>query len=218
MFHDADPGQSQWPQGAGLVASISSVIADALALSDEDGRVLAVNRAYERLYGYAEVELVGHSFARIFPEERRAWAESAYRETFRLGGPSVHRTTVCRADGTDCRVESRITFVRRDGGRVAMLSVIHPLSDSDDHSITSVLRPVLEIDRLHQLHDLYARDAIAFAGRALDGAMANQVVENALLATWRLGAAEAGHSCDIDRLFLQRLQGSLPTPLSAAIR
>ncbi|MDF3041567.1 MAG: signal transduction histidine kinase, partial [Thermomicrobiales bacterium] len=45
---------------------------EALALSDHDGVVLAVNPAYCALYGRPPEELVGRSFAVIFPEEQRA--------------------------------------------------------------------------------------------------------------------------------------------------
>jgi PAS domain S-box-containing protein len=44
---------------------------DAMALSDPDGAVLMVNPAYCALYGYPREEVVGQSFALIFPPEHR---------------------------------------------------------------------------------------------------------------------------------------------------
>jgi len=45
---------------------------DALALSDAEGILLAANPAYLRLYGYTAEQLLGQSFALIFPEAQRA--------------------------------------------------------------------------------------------------------------------------------------------------
>jgi len=44
---------------------------DAMALSDSEGIVIAANPAYYRLYGYTPEEVVGHSYAIIFPEKER---------------------------------------------------------------------------------------------------------------------------------------------------
>ncbi|HEX2280721.1 MAG TPA: PAS domain S-box protein [Thermomicrobiales bacterium] len=45
---------------------------EAMALSDPDGTVMAVNPAYCALYGLLPEQVVGHNFAIIFPEETRA--------------------------------------------------------------------------------------------------------------------------------------------------
>lgn len=98
---------------------------DAMALSDPDGRVLAANPAYYKLYGYSTEEVIGHSFAVIFPEPVRAAAEAQYREVFR--GPAQQgpfESVVRRRDGTERIVEARISFVEEDGRRVAMLNVV----------------------------------------------------------------------------------------------
>src|SRR3954468_12083751 len=55
---------------------------EALALSDRDGRVMDVNPAYWALYGLAPDEIIGHSFAIIFPEEERASAIEQYHAAF----------------------------------------------------------------------------------------------------------------------------------------
>ena len=48
---------------------------DALALSDPDGRAIAANPAYEALHGYTLDEIIGNTFAVIFPEAERQDAE-----------------------------------------------------------------------------------------------------------------------------------------------
>jgi PAS domain S-box-containing protein len=55
---------------------------EALAFSDPEGIVLAVNPAYCALYGRAPEEIIGHEFAVIFPEAERAGAMEQYRAVF----------------------------------------------------------------------------------------------------------------------------------------
>lgn len=102
--------------------------ADATALSDENGIVLAVNPAYCRLYGFAADQLVGSSFAVIFPEEERADAELQYRQIFQRGEESSHESHVQSADQVDLIVDARASFIQRDGGGVAMLSTIRDIT------------------------------------------------------------------------------------------
>jgi PAS domain S-box-containing protein len=102
---------------------------DAMALSDAKGTVLAVNPAYYRLYGGTPAEVIGTSFARIFPAEARAWAEQTYRKTFWTQPPGMlFESNVHSADGNDRVVESRIDFVERAGVRVGMLSVVRDIT------------------------------------------------------------------------------------------
>lgn len=104
--------------------------ADAMALSDPNGVVLAANPAYYALYGYPAEAVIGHSFAVIFPEEVRGWAEEQYRIVFNSQpvGPTFE-STIRRADGTERIVESRIDFVTKNGQRTAMLSVIRDITE-----------------------------------------------------------------------------------------
>lgn len=92
--------------------------------------MLAANPAYFRLYGYAPEEVVGRSFALIFPSEQRAWAEAQYQEVFRSELPSPVMQSVVRSrDGQERVVESRVSFLERDGRRTAMLSIVRDVSD-----------------------------------------------------------------------------------------
>ena len=112
---------------------------EAMALSDPDGTVLAANPAYLQLYGLAESEVVGNSFAVIFPEEQRASAEQQYREVF--NGPNLPRayeTHVRLKDGAERIVETRADFVVDDGRRIAMVSAIRDVTDR--HAADRVMR------------------------------------------------------------------------------
>ena len=77
-----------------------AIAADAMALSDPDGTVLLANPAYNQLYGLTPGEVLGHSFAVIFPESARAAAQAQYRAVF--ADPQVvpaYEATIRRGDG-----------------------------------------------------------------------------------------------------------------------
>jgi PAS domain S-box-containing protein len=101
-----------------------------MALSDASGTVLAANPAYYELYGYAPDEVLGRSFALIFPSEQRAAAQAQYEEVFnRQTPPEVPRSIVRNKAGADRVVESRVIFVEQRGERKAMLSIIRDVTD-----------------------------------------------------------------------------------------
>jgi PAS domain S-box-containing protein len=103
---------------------------EALALSDPEGIVLAVNPAYCALYGRAPEEVVGHTFAVIFPEAERAGAMEQYRAVFAdPNPPHSYETRVQRADGTERVVEARADFLVQDGARVAMISAVRDITE-----------------------------------------------------------------------------------------
>ena len=104
--------------------------ADAMVLSDENGIVLAANPAYLRLYGYTAEQIIGHSFAIIFPEAVRGWAVDQYRQYFASDDTApVVESTIVRADGTQRIVESRVGYITEAGQRTAMLSIIRDVTD-----------------------------------------------------------------------------------------
>ncbi|MGI8484342.1 MAG: PAS domain-containing protein, partial [Thermomicrobiales bacterium] len=103
---------------------------DAIALSAPDGTVLAANPAYQTLYGYDETAIVGHSFAVIFPEEHRAWAEDLHQAVFASqDSPQVFEAEVRRRDGIIRNVEVRADFVMEGGQPTALVSVVRDVTD-----------------------------------------------------------------------------------------
>jgi PAS domain S-box-containing protein len=103
---------------------------DALALSDPVGIVLDANPAYLRLYGYTLEQVVGQSFAIIFPEEMQEWAVEQYAIVFASEiTPAPFESIVRRADGSERIVESSATFLTTAGKRTAMLSTIRDITD-----------------------------------------------------------------------------------------
>ncbi|MBV9328005.1 MAG: PAS domain S-box protein [Chloroflexi bacterium] len=103
---------------------------DAMALSDAAGTVLAANRAYYELYGYAPDEVIGSNFALIFPVERQGTARAQYEATFRgEEAPPPVRAVVRSKSGLERVVEVRVVFVEEHGEREAMLSIIRDVTD-----------------------------------------------------------------------------------------
>ena len=129
--HDAGPGggAGAFLRG-GAFAAVWEHAADAMAISDPGGIVLLANPAYHRLYGYAPEEVVGRSFAVIFPEEGRATAEAQYRAIFAADTPTpTYESVVRRADGDERVVEARYTFLEVGGRRAAMLSIVRDVTE-----------------------------------------------------------------------------------------
>lgn len=103
---------------------------DALALSDPDGIVLAINPAYTELYGLSPTEAVGQEFSLIFPPAERAAALERYRAIF--AAPATRTSAAARvqdAAGRERAVEVRATFIVRDGERIALISAIRDVTE-----------------------------------------------------------------------------------------
>ncbi len=111
-------------------SQVWEVTSDAMALSDPEGIVLAANLAYLDLYGYTREQVIGRSFAIIFPEENREQAVEQYRIVFAGEAlPATFESTVRRMDGTERIVESKATFLTRAGQRILMLSIIRDITE-----------------------------------------------------------------------------------------
>jgi PAS domain S-box-containing protein len=103
---------------------------DAMALSTPDGTVFAANLAYFHLYGYSSEDVIGNNFSIIIPEEYRTSAQEMYGYFFQ--SPTISTSVespIRRADGTECFVESRYTFITDQGQRIAMLSIVRDITD-----------------------------------------------------------------------------------------
>ena len=110
--------------------AIWEATSDAIALSDPNGIVLAVNPAYCALHGYSESALVGQSFAMVFPPAQRPEVDAVYRAAFAAPGPPLaHEARIQRSDGTFRETEARGAFVEQDGVRVAMITTIRDITE-----------------------------------------------------------------------------------------
>jgi len=149
---------------------------DAMALSAPDGTVLAVNPAYCSLYGYAPEELLHRPFWIIFPQAARAWAAEQYREVFEADSPpAAFEAVVQRRSGEARTVESRVSFLAREGQRIAMLSLIRDVTEQRQAATAA-----------HQLAEenaaLYAQATATLQLREEFIAMASHELKNPLAA------------------------------------
>jgi PAS domain S-box-containing protein len=114
----------------GAFDAVWEAAADAMAISDPDGLVLLANPAYYALYGYTPDEVLGHSFAVIFPEAERAGAQAAYRDIFLAPAESASFDSVVRRTDGDVRiVEARYTFLMDGSERRALLSIVRDITE-----------------------------------------------------------------------------------------
>jgi PAS domain S-box-containing protein len=103
---------------------------DALALSDSEGIVLSANPAYFHLYGYTAEQVIGNSFAIIFPEENRAGAVEQYKLVFDSEAIlPTFESGITRADGGERIVETHVVFLGTAGRHTAMLSNIRDITE-----------------------------------------------------------------------------------------
>jgi PAS domain S-box-containing protein len=104
--------------------------ADAMALSNAEGIVLAANPAYYQLYGYTPEQVLGQSFAIIFPADERASAVEQYTALFQQGTDvPVFESTIHTADGTERIVETRATFITLHDVNPMLLSIIRDITE-----------------------------------------------------------------------------------------
>ncbi len=112
---DAPPPGPAGEQAALLQAVLESAI-DAILTIDERGRVLSLNPAAERLFGWSRDELVGTDVSRLMPAPfagehagyLRAYLESGVRKVIGLGREVLAR----RRDGTTFPVHLSVSEVR----------------------------------------------------------------------------------------------------------
>jgi len=118
------PGDYDW------LSAVWDTSPDAMALSDPEGIVIAVNPAYCELYGFPGEKLVGNRFSVIFPREKRALADQQYRQVFQSEEtPPSFEAGIERANGEQRTVESRVSFLVHNDRRVAMLSIIRDVTE-----------------------------------------------------------------------------------------
>ena len=111
-------------------SQVWDVTSDAMALSDPQGIVFAANPAYHNLFGYTPEQVIGKSFAIIFPPEFQEQALEQYKITFASEViPASFEATIQRTDGLKRNVESNATFLSTAGRRTAMLSTIRDITE-----------------------------------------------------------------------------------------
>src|SRR6266568_1628970 len=95
-----------------------------------DAMVLMTNAAYHQLYGYQPEEVIGKSFAIIFPEEQRVWAVEEYHKLFHH--PEIlpaFESLIRRKNGMERLVEARYHFTLQAGQRTGLVSIVRDITE-----------------------------------------------------------------------------------------
>src|ERR1700687_870331 len=110
-------------------------VSDAVIAVGSDDRIIYLNAAAERLYGFAASRALGRTLSKIYetrwlhPEDEAA-VTTALRERGEWRGESVH----VRHDGRELNVESGVTVLWGIAGRpTGMLSVIRDVTERKQH-------------------------------------------------------------------------------------
>jgi PAS domain S-box-containing protein len=107
-----------------LLSSIIASSSDAVIAKDNGGTILSWNKAAERLYGYAEDEIIGQSISRIIPAERTGEMEKIFSRIERGESVSNFETRRIRKDGRFVDVSVTVSPIMDDAGTVAGASTI----------------------------------------------------------------------------------------------
>lgn len=130
---------------ASAMAALVATTSDAILSYDLDGRIITWNRAAERLYGYAEAEVLGKSLELLYPPD---WPKRVgyYRDEILAGRLESFEATRVSKDGTYREVWISCAPIRDVSGEVVAVSNIH--------------RDVTEVRRAERARDLIAHEVI----------------------------------------------------------
>jgi PAS domain S-box-containing protein len=107
---------------------------DAIIYADFGGMIRFWNHGAERVFGYAEAEVLGHSLDVIIPEALRkrhwdAYAETMRTGTTRYGAGDVLAVPAVRKDGTRVSIEFSILLFRsHDGHMLGAAAILRDVS------------------------------------------------------------------------------------------
>jgi two-component system sensor kinase FixL len=134
--HDLDPAH---------LRSILDTVPDAMVVIDDVGRIMSFSRAAERLFGYAESELVGENVSALMPSPDRE-RHDGYLERYKTTGEK-------RIIGIGRLVSGR----RRDGTTFPMELAVGEARIGEQRVFTGFIRDLTERQeyekRLHTLQD-----------------------------------------------------------------
>lgn len=91
-----------------------SAVVDGVALIGADGRIAALNRAAERMFGYEERELIGHPAAEVVPGRYRARLQLYLSRYLRCRWNrlmTTHELSVQRRDGSQFAAEVTLSHI-----------------------------------------------------------------------------------------------------------
>ncbi len=107
-----------------LLSSIIASTNDAVIAKDSIGTIISWNKAAERLYGYSEGEMIGHTIWEIIPADRKEEMEKIFSRIKQGESASNLETRRVRKDGTEIDVSVTISPITNERGAVIGASTI----------------------------------------------------------------------------------------------
>jgi len=154
-----------------------------------EGKIVAVNRAFEAIVGWAREELLGAPAQKVGTPRAIAEAGEHTRRAIRDGiPPPVMDMELVHRDGTVLPVEARGTLIRDPRGRAVELQMIYRDVTERKRAEDALRRLVAENDRRRRV-----AEAMAEIGRTLAEGMGLQAVQQKVVdvVATLLGAAVA---------------------------
>lgn len=114
---------------AELARALLETESDAIVATDRDGAITFWNPGAERVFGYADCEVVGQSLDLIIPERLRARHWTGYAEVMRTGesryghGDLLSVPSI-RKDGVPISVEFTIVPLKDEHGQMAGMAAV----------------------------------------------------------------------------------------------
>ena len=132
---DATPGE--------LASAIVDAAPDGIVMTNQDGRILFVNRRIDHLFGYGRDELLGQPFELLLPERlRQAHRECCMRLRAEAKISSMGALPLFgrRRDGAEFPVEINLSLLPTATGRLRVITAVRDISER-----------LLAEDRVHEV-------------------------------------------------------------------
>jgi anti-anti-sigma factor len=149
---------------AAVLWRLVDALADGVALTDADGRLVLANRRLEDMFGYEHAALVGRPVESLIPDELRA----AHRG-HRAGYAQEPRARPMGAG-------ARLVGLRKDGATFPVSVSLSPVPTATGHLTLAVVRDVTETPRGQDLA-AFAQTAAAAGQEHPDRELLDRVVE-----------------------------------------
>ncbi len=117
---------------AAILAAILVTAVDAIVTIDDKGTVLHVNRAFEKLFGFLPIDVVGNNISMLMPEPDRSAHDSylsRYKETGKAAIIGVGRQVIgMRKDGTLIPIDLAVSEVKI-GERILYAGIMRDMTE-----------------------------------------------------------------------------------------